>query len=1218
MPVSRKPLVGVAKRHRRYGSRRNTRGIFGNDVFRVISTSPSVNPQPQHQTESTPHPSNEQPDISEMDISLSMNHENDAYFDTGNNGGGGASEEANGNNTQWEEIKDSVLYHDASWDEGLAVVVGGEGILEEGDTGEEDETSQHTKTGSGVLNIREVTTALEDVVLRKLISGKTIEAISWFIGNKGATYLMYKRLYAAFNFYISMLDGHDKYPSYGTMLKRSSQLYNSHAFIRRFEFTAEVNTSRSGVPQRMVQEMRAGNVPTVACSVILPSDWARKDLLQYDFLHRTIFHPSRLPNCLYVDHAPVVNAVNREAMNHSLFELFLNYRLYTYGRSISMGKSIRLRLTGSSMDMREWFNEDSDVRVEFGIGGCYSELFGRAGKTWFAEENDTERDIQRCDAVTELLRSDGSRWRDALLVHRFSPKPGVRSSHVALRLPDGTVHLMGWSQLMLANPHTNDGAASTTDGYPSVGRLADGRRYAIMRCLLYTDDFRPFSFKVGSCGGCYLLPLSIPSWHRFGIESIRILSLTPPGVSTNESISAITDDIVRCSSEGVGVDMPDGSRLTLFLDLVGYIGDYPAMTHLLDVTGVAGKAPCNFCTFVRASVGGQDEDDGSRIEGSSYAYTSAIHSGNLAFRRTMSRMELARRFAKPDELKTLGLRQISDDERDSLPLHCLAMKLAKVRERVPMTSMGEPVVSCYIDPYLSCFVAPDHLFFGVGEDVAKTMLRMLSPSQRKHVDNLTVQALSSAGFAVEGSFLSATSLQIHQMAFHSFFTFMLAYPWACRVSTGARTSKREMLDAHFKAAPLPAAALHLLFSFQELYVSTMYIPVEEVDGKRAVDEMDGPAWHSYLKKLQGMATTYVHKVDQLCLRSPVARRELDKPNMHRLVEFYFHSLPRLGHAAVFQELVLEGGHQPLKRGIARSNHQGAHRQAMARFLADDWKRRLGDVASTISDLKNLTHADCRLLVGAAFGRNDAFDSGQISVEDVRRCFPAFVLKDFQTLSGTAGGLDRVRWVWIGREVRSFAGCDRMVLNFLRVMLTDANNRDQFQCYSRALRVPVGREYEDDNTPIRSARQHNERNSVGVGSFIQFLLKDEPHPSALDGVMLLRPDKNEGARSFWVIQSLFGVQNRAKLFAHVKRMRRANDGACFESIYEPDTAHAPHFVVPLDAGARKVLALHNCTQGSGDNQCPYNPETGILVHSMPECRSQFTLLGTREGFPPRQR
>ena len=632
--------------------------------------------------------------------------------------------------------------------------------------------------GEVAAALRESTEPLSNAVLRKLISGKTMEAISWFVGNDGVTYSFYKRLNAAMNFYIKASSGEGKYPSYGTILKRSSKLYNSHAFIRRFECVAEVNTNRSGVSQKLVQEERTGNTPTQTFSVIFPSDWVRKDLLQYEYLRGTMKHNSRVPSCLYIDHALVVDAVSRQSFNRNLCEFFIRDRLYTYGESISMGESIRLRLTGSSSDMRESFSNDGDVQVEVGLGACYSELIGRSGRTWFAEQDDETLGIQYCDAVTELLRADGTRWREAMLVHKFSPKAGVRSSHVAVRTPDGAVELIGWSQLLKCTPRgVSNGAGGGTEWAKPVGRLADGRKYAVMRCLLYTDDFRAFSYKQGICGGCYLLPLSIPSWSRFGMESIRVLSLTPPGVSTNDAITAITSDIVESSADGIGVDMPDGSRITLFIDLVGYIGDYPAMNSLLDVTGVAEKAPCNFCTFVRARVGGQDDDgDGSRIEGSSYAYTSAIHSGNLAFHRTMERMELARLHATSEILKELGLRQVSEEERCALPLHRLAAELAEAKERVPKTTDGKPVVACSLDPYMSCFVAPDHLFFGIGEDIAKAMLRLLTPLQRRHVNALTVHSLSVTGFALEGCSISASSTDINQMAFSSFSSFMLAYP----------------------------------------------------------------------------------------------------------------------------------------------------------------------------------------------------------------------------------------------------------------------------------------------------------------------------------------------------------------------------------------------------------------------------------------------------------
>ena len=722
------------------------------------------------------------------------------------------------------------------------------------------------------------------------------------------------------------------------------------------------------------------------------------------------------------------------------------------------------------------------------------------------------------------MRPNELQWRNVCIVHRFSPGPGVRSSF--LSVPDGeNAYLqLGWSQLLRTRTVDVAGDGSNMQECSSLGKLSDGRSYAVVRVLLYTDDFKPYSFKQGSCGGCYLLPLSIPSWHRYGTESIRVLSLTPPGVSTNEAISAITDDIVRCSSEGVQVAMMDASQVTLFLDVVGYIGDYPAMAHLLDVTGVTGKAPCNFCTFERASTGDLEEDDGSRIEGSRYAYSSALHSGNLSFRRTRRRMELARQTVTVDDLQRLGLKAMSDEMREALPLHHLSRRLDDVRNCVPVTTDEKPVVPCVFDPYLSCYTAPDHLFFGIGEDIVKAVLRLLSPAQRNHVNALSVQALAVTGHTVEGSFLSSTTTRVHQMSFSSFFTFLLVCPWAVRIATGMNNSRRLLSERSFDALPDAAVALHALFSYQELFNTTMFVPVENVDGKQVVDDMEGELWEKYLSRVQNMATSYVNNIDRLCKRNMQVRSEVDKPNIHRLLEFAFHSLPRLGHASLFRELVLEGGHQPLKRGISRSNNHTPHQHSLARFLGDDWQRRLGDVACRIKDVGNLTTADCRMLLSVAFGRSDAIDEGAVTIDEVQLCFAPHVLQAFKSMATNTNRFEERRWVWVGRGQLSFVGCDREVIGYLRVLLTNYTNRDEFVRFRHAVLVTTMTR-EDDYDPIESAKRYSESNSLQSGNFIQLpLASATQHCSSSGNIILLRPTAT-GTRTFWRVISLFGVKKK---------------------------------------------------------------------------------------------
>lgn len=68
---------------------------------------------------------------------------------------------------------------------------------------------------------------------------------------------------------------------------------------------------------------------------------------------------------------------------------------------------------------------------------------------------------------------------------------------------------------------------------------------------------------------------------------------------------------------------------------------------------------------------------------------------------------------------------------------------------------------------------------------------------------------------------------------------------------------------------------------------------------------------------------------------------LDKPNLHRLLELYQNSLSVFGHVSLFQELMFETTHQPLKRSLSRRNHRHAEAFAVEQCLRKDWQVRIG-------------------------------------------------------------------------------------------------------------------------------------------------------------------------------------------------------------------------------------------------------------------------------------
>ena len=69
-----------------------------------------------------------------------------------------------------------------------------------------------------------------------------------------------------------------------------------------------------------------------------------------------------------------------------------------------------------------------------------------------------------------------------------------------------------------------------------------------------------------------------------------------------------------------------------------------------------------------------------------------------------------------------------------------------------------------------------------------------------------------------------------------------------------------------------------------------------------------------------MLRSYVQKVHRFCVRHPRLRTRLDKPSLHRLIEFADRTLLSFGHVRFIHELIFERAHQEMKGGVLKSNH----------------------------------------------------------------------------------------------------------------------------------------------------------------------------------------------------------------------------------------------------------------------------------------------------------
>ena len=240
--------------------------------------------------------------------------------------------------------------------------------------------------------------------------------------------------------------------------------------------------------------------------------------------------------------------------------------------------------------------------------------------------------------------------------------------------------------------------------------------------------------------------------------------------------------------------------------------------------------------------------------------------------------------------------------------------------------------SSNFDAFRSIVPAPDHVFMlGITRRLIKALFSVLSKDQRVVVSTSMRDALALSGLR-RTRLYNFNSKDVHSL---------LIYEWAAVLTISIVAIKRSIP----LSSPTPAAVarppplmvlLGILEKFHLLMCKTYFSPRVDLDG--------GDACRAAMtvEELQRLASEFLSSVDAACRRVEYSgfTSMLDVPNLHRVREIYFFSLPWFLHVKHTRELHFEAAHQPLKKAALSGNGHDDARRAMYRMGDEETLSRL--------------------------------------------------------------------------------------------------------------------------------------------------------------------------------------------------------------------------------------------------------------------------------------
>lgn len=740
-----------------------------------------------------------------------------------------------------------------------------------------------------------------------------------------------------------------------TYIKTKAKPMLKKWYARHDVMNVEVDQSKAGAKTGVDKHQSTTTAPLV---IVSPIEWARRDFYTPS-LRNLIWGDKEVSeariDCMFssIETAPIVTNRGLE-----LSEIRME-GIDGLGKHVKVGSCVQLKVVRNDIiDNILKRVRFEDLTFEESDGKLTSVITSTVIRTEYVGEDCRGHKVVRGRSCQE--HNGGKRKagdvniyvacdaRDVFLVNRYNAEENEH--RLFLHVCIGSGRDCDMNIVPVDNCYCLDEDECEEQYVPSSGVLEDGMKYFVYRFLLYTDGFNAHRSKAGSMDGMYIVPLGMGTRRRTESGCLHKICLAPPGVAATDVMKIITEDIVEGMTKGIDV-VENGERCKMFLDPVCYVGDSPALAHATGCKGHSSDTPCHVCTFKR--------DKGGKVE---IAISSAVTSSTCSRKRTFKKVDDISRSCTSVEGRQIGM------SNSRGPLMDMARAIRRIG-KIHKTSKGREVVSNCFDPFLSSVISPDHVFLGLIGNLLEALLKLLKPKEREIFQIQCIEVLSKSGMYDMKSILNV-NLQLLKTTISESFAILFICPVVLRrMKITAYVDIDEEDGFGERRKPLRTIG-KLLLRLGRIIVLAQRNPDPSVDSGKDLEAFNNGKGRVRLSLLVNMSRDYCKLIESLAGESLESARILDKPNLHRFMELFAHTLPLFGSLKYIEELILEKAHQSAKKAIDMSNMKNEQVQAMNDFLHDDLVARLksfvieyGEYGITTGDQRSrkIIEASCGLL-----------------------------------------------------------------------------------------------------------------------------------------------------------------------------------------------------------------------------------------------------------------